>query len=169
MSASGVLSGTSNFLCQKFVEKQEKVDFIRVAKFAGLISCLIAPIAYRWIHFIEKRIPATSLGNTTSGKLKVGVGRVILDQTIAAPILTFICIFSLNTLETWSTAAAYERTKTVYWTVLCKNWNLWPFVQLVNLTFVPLQYRIVLVQFVSVFWNIYLSYVQHQSKSAVSH
>uniref|UniRef100_A0AC34FJU5 Uncharacterized protein n=1 Tax=Panagrolaimus sp. ES5 TaxID=591445 RepID=A0AC34FJU5_9BILA len=169
MSGSAVLSGTSNFICQKFIEKQEKVDFVRVAKFAGLISCLIAPIAYKWIHFMEKRIPATALGNTASGKLKVGLGKAVLDQTIAAPILSFTCIFSLNTLETWSISAAFERTKAVYWTVLCKNWTIWPFVQFVNLTIVPLQYRILLVQFVSVFWNIYLSFVQHLSKNAVSH
>uniref|UniRef100_A0AC35G661 Uncharacterized protein n=1 Tax=Panagrolaimus sp. PS1159 TaxID=55785 RepID=A0AC35G661_9BILA len=172
MSGSAVLSGTSDFLCQKFVEKREKVDFARVGRFAFLISCCIAPIAYKWIHFIEKKFPAAPVAKNSSffwnnvGKLKAGLPRVVLDQLIAAPILTSIFLFSLNGLESRSIATARARTAAVYWTVLQNNWKVWPFVQLINLTFVPIQYRVLLVQFVSLFWNIYLSHVQHLSKKA---
>ena len=37
----GALAGTSDILCQKFIEKNEKWNYYRTAKFAGLISCLI--------------------------------------------------------------------------------------------------------------------------------
>jgi protein Mpv17 len=69
-----------------------------------------------------------------------------------------------------------KKIESTYWNALSKNWMLWPFVQAVNFKFVPLQHRVLLVNFVSLGmccslkghnhfvltkqgWNCYLSYL----------
>lgn len=43
-------------------------------------------------------------------------------------------------------------------TTIQSNWAVWAPVQLINLYFTPLQYRVIVIQFVFFFWSIYLSY-----------
>jgi len=52
-----------------------------------------------------------------------------------------------------------ERLRTSYWQALATNWMIWPFVQLANFKLVPLQYRLLFVNVVSIGWNSYLSFL----------
>ena len=40
------------------------------------------------------------------------------------------------------------------------NWSVWPVLQVINFTFVPVQLQAAYVAFLSVFFNIYLSYMK---------
>uniref|UniRef100_A0A183C0N3 Mitochondrial inner membrane protein Mpv17 n=1 Tax=Globodera pallida TaxID=36090 RepID=A0A183C0N3_GLOPA len=74
------------------------------------------------------------------------------------PTLTAAFLFSVNFLDSFSAQSAVQRTKRIYFDVLVNNYKFWPFVQMVNLTVIPLQFRVVFVQFFSIFWNIFLSF-----------
>ena len=52
-----------------------------------------------------------------------------------------------------------ERLEQAYVPALTKNWMLWPAVQTINFKFVPLEHRVLVVNFVSLGWNCYLSYI----------
>lgn len=43
------------------------------------------------------------------------------------------------------------------------NWALWPAVQFVNFTYVPLEHRVLIVNIVSLGWNCFLSYLNSGS------
>lgn len=58
-----------------------------------------------------------------------------------------------------------EKLRTSYVPVLQKNWMLWPAVQAVNFTYVPLHHRVLVVNVVSLGWNCYLSYANSQGGS----
>uniref|UniRef100_A0A914E7W0 Mpv17-like protein n=1 Tax=Acrobeloides nanus TaxID=290746 RepID=A0A914E7W0_9BILA len=53
-------------------------------------------------------------------------------------------------------------------TVLIANYKIWPFVQFINMSLMPLHLRLVFVQVVSIFWNMYLSYENAKSNIANS-
>jgi protein Mpv17 len=55
--------------------------------------------------------------------------------------------------------SAKEKLDKTYWNALTSNWMVWPFVQVVNFSFVPLDYRVLFVNGLSIFWNCYLSYI----------
>jgi len=38
-----------------------------------------------------------------------------------------------------------ERLESTYWTALSKNWMIWPFIQITNFKYVPLDYRVLVV------------------------
>lgn len=84
------------------------------------------------------------------------LARVACDQLLFAPVMIGVFLGSMATMEGKS---ANERIEKAWWPALQANWMLWPFVQMVNFTFVPLQHRIMFVNIISIGWNSYLSYI----------
>ena len=60
-------------------------------------------------------------------------------------------------LETGDSAAGIQKIKDKLWPTLQVNWVVWPVLQGVNLSVVPLQYRILYINVCSLFWSAYLS------------
>ena len=52
-----------------------------------------------------------------------------------------------------------QRLKDAFLPGYQKNLMLWPWVQLANFKYVPMEYRVLVVNFVSLGWNCYLSYL----------
>ena len=52
-----------------------------------------------------------------------------------------------------------KRLQDKYTEALKKNWMVWPPVQAINFSMVPLQHQVLVVNVVSLGWNCYLSYV----------
>ena len=84
------------------------------------------------------------------------VARVAADQTLFAPTNLFVFLSTMAIMEGSSPKEKLEKT---YTTALQKNWMVWPFVQLGNFTFVPLEHRVMVVNVISLGWNCYLSYI----------
>jgi protein Mpv17 len=104
---------------------------------------------------LERRVKSTS-------KVVVGLKRTALDQIFAAPMLTSTFIFILQLLNGHSMEMAASRTRSVFVPVMWNNYKIWPAVQFLNMSVIPLQYRVVFVQFIAVFWNMYLSSKLHR-------
>jgi hypothetical protein len=58
-----------------------------------------------------------------------------------------------------------DKLRAEYRTALMANYQLWPFVQLVNFYYVPLHYRLAVVNTVAIGWNGYLSVLSGRSSS----
>ena len=53
------------------------------------------------------------------------------------------------------------------WPTLKVNWVVWPVLQTINMAVVPLQYRLLYVNFCSLFWSAYLSNMAAAPATAV--
>ena len=60
-------------------------------------------------------------------------------------------------METGDAAAGIRKIQDKLWPTLKVNWVVWPVLQGINLSVVPLQYRILYINFCSIFWSAYLS------------
>ena len=52
---------------------------------------------------------------------------------------------------------AYEKSKKNFNSAVLGNWKIWTIPQLINLSIVPVEYRVLFANMVAFFWNIYLT------------
>lgn len=137
-------------------------------------SGVFGPLATSWYKILQSRI------NLSSKPLTIA-SRVAADQLVFTPVHMGIFLSTMSVLEGTSPA---DKLRRAYAPAIKANWMVWPFVQGVNFSVVPLEHRVLVVNVVSlgeflVFglggdergfanfwvclgWNCYLSYLNSQ-------
>lgn len=110
-------------------------------------------MATTWFGFLARRV------NFSNRRVET-LARVACDQTLFAPVMIGVFLSSMATMEG---ASPKERLARTWWPALQTNWMVWPFVQMINFTFLPLQHRVLFANVVSIGWNCYLSWVNSQT------
>ncbi|RYG44337.1 Mpv17/PMP22 family protein [archaeon] len=77
-----------------------------------------------------------------------------LPWTVAINVLFF---FTSTVMATGDAAAGVRSVEQKLWPTLKVNWLVWPTLQAINFSIVPLPYRILFVNTASLFWSAYLS------------
>lgn len=103
-----------------------------------------------WYRFLDKGI-----GNKGTS---VTIKKVLCDQLLFAPSSTALVLFILGVMRTGGVEEAKNALKRDYVDVLLANYKVWPCVQLCNFYFTPLEYQVLVVQTIALFWNSYLSW-----------
>lgn len=150
--SAGVLAGSGDVIGQTIVEGQrtkETYNLKRTIRFASIATCFVAPVMYRWFRFLE-----TIRGHPRILPLK----RVLIDQSIMAPLLTYAFITMIHIMEGKKPKKALENSRKQICPILLTNYKVWPLIQLFNFYFIPLRYRIMLIQTIGILWNAYLSH-----------
>lgn len=99
------------------------------------------------------------LSNRTAQTL----ARVGCDQIFFAPLATGVFLVSMSVMEGGDPR---HKMETTYWPALKSNWYLWPFAQMVNFSFVPLEHRLLFVNIVAIGWNCWLSFLNNRGAEA---
>ena len=84
--------------------------------------------------------------------------RVAVDQSVMAPFIQTTVLLLLPKLEGHSLADCVAKMTRDWWSVFTTGLKVWPATQLLNFYFVPLNFRIMVVQTVALLWNTYLSW-----------
>ncbi len=66
-------------------------------------------------------------------------------------------IFFFTFGMTLSVGEAGSMLKTKIWNTMLDCWKLWPVANMISFTFVPVQLRVLFMNFVGLGWNMYLS------------
>lgn len=99
----------------------------------------------------------------SSGKT-VAMKKVFVDQAIFAPSFLCIILATVGAMQGKNWDNIKRDLQANYFDVLQTNYYIWPWVQLVNFYYVPLQYQVLLVQTVALFWNTYLSWKTNRKR-----
>ncbi|KAK4159299.1 hypothetical protein QBC43DRAFT_362037 [Cladorrhinum sp. PSN259] len=144
-------------MAQQLVEKKgwQGHDYARTGRMAFYGTVICRPIVSTWYKFIQNKI-------VFRNKNVEMVTKVATDQTLFAPASIALCLSTLSVMEG---SSAKDKLKTAYPATLKQNWTVWPFVQLFNFRFVPLEQRVLVVSFFLIGWNCYLSYLNSSSSS----
>ncbi|EGU89103.1 protein SYM1 [Fusarium oxysporum f. sp. raphani 54005] len=149
------LFATGDVTAQQLVEKKgvEKHDLVRTGRMALYGGFVFGPVATTWFAFLARRV------NVPGNKKAEVLTRVACDQLGFAPVMIGVFLSSMATMEGKS---AQERIDKAWWPALKANWMLWPAVQVINFSLIPLQYRLFFANIIAIGWNSYLSWVNSQ-------
>ncbi|XP_063727371.1 mpv17-like protein isoform X2 [Symsagittifera roscoffensis] len=89
---------------------------------------------------------------------------LIVDQGIFAPCYMVTVLFVTKLARGQDFTSISNNFAQDYPKLLSGNWKVWPWVQIVNFTIIPLRFRVLWANFIAVFWNSYvsrMSSVQH--------
>lgn len=101
---------------------------------------IFGPMVVHWYRFLERAIKIPGRPNAEI------LARVATDQLVFTPVNM---LFFFSTLSVMEGGNPKDKLDANYWTGLKTNWMVWPAVQLVNFKLVPLDHRLLVVNFIS--------------------
>ncbi|XP_012536108.1 protein Mpv17 isoform X2 [Monomorium pharaonis] len=150
MEYVGILMGLGDQIAQNFIDNSKTIDFVRTMQFAGIGFFISGPVTRTWYGILDKYIGSKSYS--------VAIKKVACDQLFFAPIFLTVLLISIGICQGKDIERLKIKLKNEYSDILINNYKLWPMVQLVNFSLVPLHYQTLVVQSVALLWNSYISY-----------
>ncbi|PKY00505.1 peroxisomal membrane protein [Aspergillus campestris IBT 28561] len=149
--SSAVLFGSGDVLAQQAVDRKgwEKHDMARTGRMALYGGAIFGPAATTWFSFLQRHVVLKS-------KTATLVARVTADQCLFTP--THLTCF-LSSMAIMEGSDPVEKWRNNFLPSYKANLAIWPFVQGVNFTFVPLEFRVLVVNVVALGWNCLLSVI----------
>lgn len=168
---SGFLFGSGDYLAQHLFSSSNQYDYHRTLRATLFGSIIFAPIADKWYRFLNKLTFPVGTRKFTPFKKRLldTATRVSVDQLGFAPFIGIPLYYSCMSILEFNPdplKVAQHRLSVNWWHTLQTNWIVWPVFQLFNFAFIPVQFRLLVVNVLSIGWNCYLSYVlnhKHQT------
>ncbi|XP_059611248.1 protein Mpv17 [Phlebotomus argentipes] len=150
---TGILMASGDLIAQTVVEKTSinKLDYLRTGQFFAIGLCMAGPGLRFWYGILDRHIHGRSVKIRTLKK-------VALDQLVFAPVFMMAFLGVVGAMKGQQLPQIEEKIRADYVDILKTNYCIWPWVQLANFSVVPLNYQVLVVQFVAIFWNTYLSW-----------
>lgn len=143
------LFGTGDVLAQN-VESSKNFDFSRTGRAVIYGGVVFAPLGDQWYKFLARVVVGKTNVTQTAA-------RVAVDQGVFAPFIGIpLYYLAISLMEGKSPEEAKQKLENKWWPTLYSNWTVWPVFQAVNFAFVPVNYRLMAVNVVSIGWNCYL-------------
>ncbi|KXN73892.1 hypothetical protein CONCODRAFT_77145 [Conidiobolus coronatus NRRL 28638] len=139
---------------------KEGFDKERIARFIGY-QTLFAPVSYYWYSFLNNKFPLPAATRSLTF-VKPVLKRVLVDQTIFAPLAIANFFVIMGKLEGKTFTDIKEKFNRQYFTALFSNYTLWPASQFINFSLIPLYYQVPFASCVGIAWNTYLSWLNNK-------
>ncbi|KAK3809563.1 MAG: hypothetical protein J3Q66DRAFT_287942 [Benniella sp.] len=133
-------------------------DLPRTGRFV-LYNFSVAPLIHTWYSFLDRNFPITNTTATTTKlahTMTPALKRMMADQVLFAPVGLALLFSGLTVLEGGGVQEIKDKLNTTYLSTLKANYAIWPAVQLVNFSVMPLQLRLPFVSAVGIVWNAYV-------------
>ncbi|KAK7202714.1 hypothetical protein BZA70DRAFT_284777 [Myxozyma melibiosi] len=154
-TSTGVLFGVGDGLAQVIAPDPElggKYDYVRTLRMVFHGGVVFAPLVSQWYKLIGTKI------NVPGKPFTEALARMTADQLIWAPFGIASFYVSMGVLQGHSFETIKGELKAKYYPTMMGNYLVWPAVQIVNFRFMPLEYRLLFVNVVSIAWNTFLSW-----------
>ncbi|XP_042882459.1 mpv17-like protein 2 [Penaeus japonicus] len=156
----GVLLGVGDGIQQQVerargVSTSERYDWARTGRLF-LVGLSQGPPHHVFYVWLDKVLPKKNA--------KTVFKKIMADQFIAAPFFAVTFFLFAGLLEGKTLPEAWKEFKLKFPAVYLFDWFIWPPTQAINFYFVPLQYRVVYINCVTVIWDVFLSYMKHKDQ-----
>lgn len=121
-----------------------------------IVGLLQGPFHHWFYMFLDRILPGRNA-------LSV-VKKTCMDQTIASPTCLGIFFIGLGLLENRTADEIREEIDTKLYDTWKVDCCFWPPTQCVNFLFVPLHYRVLYTNFMTMIYDIFLSYIKYDAQ-----
>jgi protein Mpv17 len=150
------IQGCGDQICQyieRYQDKNKRINFIRTLRQASFGFIMAPYFHFQFCVFLPYLFPE----NTKYRAFKM----ILLDQTIATTLFHTAYFVFLDYASGKSFNQISNCITQKVSTAVTSSWRFWPFIQLFNFTYVPIQFRVQFSNLFGIFWGAYLSYVQN--------
>jgi hypothetical protein len=172
---SGTINTVSDAICQKIVAVQKpsqekdknssnadaekfKLDGIRLLQVAITGMVWSGPIQHWWFGTLEKLV-------TIQDPIQRLMVKLLFDSMVFSPLTISGYFTCRSILEGSGIQGVREKLSTRFVSTLKGAWKFWPMVNILNYSLVPLQFRSLYSNILSLFWTGYLSFVNSKKMS----
>ncbi|KAF2905222.1 hypothetical protein ILUMI_00946 [Ignelater luminosus] len=155
LGISFTLSGVGDVIEQQyeiFRGTLKEWDKLRTRKMA-ISGVTVGIMCHYYYALLDKRLPGRSIS--------VLVKKVFIDQVICSPLCISVFLVTVAYLEGSTMKQFIEDLKRKGWRLYCADWVVWPPAQFINFYFIAPKYRVLYDSTISLGYDIYTSYVNH--------
>lgn len=154
------INAFSDALCQQLaftkVKKKDGVEKFETERFVhAAVTGLVwsGPVTHYWYQILFGKLvtfkdPILSLG-----------AQIFLDAMIFSPVTVSGYFVVRSILEGSSINGIRDKLSTRLVAVVLGAWKFWPAANVINFMYVPIQFRVLYMNVLSVFWSAYLTFM----------
>ncbi|XP_035899547.1 mpv17-like protein 2 [Anopheles stephensi] len=120
-------------------------------RFMSISGMTVGMFCHSWYNFMDRRFPGRTIG--------LVLKKVLIDQTVASPIVIFLFFATLAVLKRSSWEETRREVREKFIRLYTAEWIVWPPAQIVNFYFLPTKYRVLYDNTISLGYDVYTSYV----------
>ncbi|CBN79193.1 conserved unknown protein [Ectocarpus siliculosus] len=139
-----------DFLAQKGTSK-ESFSYARLARMAAFGFLFHGTISHFFYNALDSALPGTAAMTV--------IQKVIIDQVFWAPIFTLIFFTWIGVTSGASPSEIVAKVKSDLVQGVVGSWTVWPLAHTINFKFVPTEQRLLYINSIQIFYNVFLSII----------
>mmetsp|Transcript_28958 Transcript_28958/g.50255 ORF Transcript_28958/g.50255 Transcript_28958/m.50255 type:complete len:253 (-) Transcript_28958:436-1194(-) len=154
-SLFGFLVG--DLLAQKFIDKADSIDIGRVLRLASFGFLIHGPTGHVFYGFLDGKMPGTSAITVAS---KVAIDQILWNPIFGVMFFTYMTLAEGKTLED-----VKSKIQNDLFTAVRGSWTVWPVAHAINFRFIGTDQRLLYINSVQIFYNMFLSFIANKGGS----
>ncbi|XP_020707983.2 mpv17-like protein 2 isoform X2 [Athalia rosae] len=143
------------FSSGKEYDEDYKHDCIRTKNMI-IVGVLQGPFHHYFYLTLDRILPAKNSVTI--------VKKTLIDQLVASPVCLAIFFYGLGILEHRKMKDINEEVKLKLMDTWKVDWCYWPPIQFINFLLIPIQYRVIYINLMTMIYDMFLSYMKYDAQ-----
>lgn len=163
--SSGVLMSIGDLMSQEIEYRNgtstatNRYDWTRNAKMF-VVGAAQGPLHHYFYGWLDRRHVGATVRITTI--------KIAYDQFIMSPVCIAAFFYTAGWADGKSNSECTDEFCAKFTRVYITDWIVWPATQFINFYYLAPKYRVIYVNFITMMYNVFLSYVKHEDDTAVT-